>query len=153
MEGKAKDFLAEWALSFIKNKDAILKKIVSIEKGKDGFDFLVKYKDREQFVIVMPSLSELGAAIKKLDNNSHFTIIALNSKENFRLLIQNWKTLVGFKSLSVIFANPFSSLDKKWIIFPHTHDKICDESSLELGIKSMFDMVEEIDGKRLLEKL
>ncbi|HLG23554.1 MAG TPA: hypothetical protein VI564_01345 [Candidatus Nanoarchaeia archaeon] len=153
MESKVKDFLTEWALNFVKNKDAISKKIVSIEKNKNGFDLFVKHKDKEQFIIVMPSLASLDGAIKKLTNSSHFTIVALSSKENFKMLVQNWKTLVEFKFLNVMFANPFSNLDKKWIIFPHTHNKICDEHSLELGLKSMFEMVEQIDEEGVLKKL
>ena len=48
--------------------------------------------------------------------------------------------------------NPFSSTDKVWAISPYMHDKIGDKSSLELGLKTMSEMVAllglgELDNK------
>ena len=45
--------------------------------------------------------------------------------------------------LSVMFVNPESKIDKKWIIYPATHNSICDASSLKTGLESMFAMVDE----------
>lgn len=153
MESKASSFLAEWTINFIKNKDIISKKIENIENGRNGFDIHVKYRDREQYFVIAPSLSNIDSIIQKIDNHAHYTIVTLNSKENFDAMLKNWAKLVNFKFLSIIFANPFSELDKKWIIFPFTHHKVCDESSLENGLKSMFDMVEPIEEEQLLVKI
>ena len=146
-------YLVEWTVNFVKNKDVIAKKIDNIEKNKDGFDLYVKFKDKEQFFIVSPSLGNLDLIIQKINNNSHFCIVTLNSFENIEILIKGWKKLIDFKFLSIIFVNPFSQLDKKWTIYPHTHNKICDESSLKTGLKSMFEMVEPIEEPQLVAKI
>jgi|SRR3989344_4023970 len=149
----AHSFLVRWTLDFLKNKDILTKRIVSIENNKDGFDMYIKYKDRDQYVMVIPQLKDIGAMIGKISNDSYFTIVALNSSENFEVLLKSWKKFIDFKFLNIIFVNPFSGLDKKWIVFPYTHHRVGDESSLELGLKSMFDMVEPIEEEQLISKI
>jgi len=39
------------------------------------------------------------------------------------------------------------------VIFPYTHHRVCDESSLGLGLKSMFEMVEQINEEELKARL
>ena len=153
MENKVLPYMAEWTINFVKNKDVISRKIEKIETGKSGFDLYVKYRDKEQYFIIAPNAADIDSAVQKLNNNSHFTIVTLNSKDNFNLMIKNWNRLAEFKFLSLVFINPFSELDKKWIIYPHTHDKICDASSLKTGLKSMFDMVEPIEEEELISKI
>ncbi|MBI2660544.1 hypothetical protein HYX07_05260 [Candidatus Woesearchaeota archaeon] len=153
METKSVSFLSEWTVNFIKNKDIIAKKIESIENGKNGFDLYVKYRDREQYFIIAPIISNIDSIIQKIDNNAHYTIVMLNSRENFNAIVKDWHKLVSFKFLSIIFVNPFSELDKKWMVFPYTHHKVCDESSLEKGLRSMFEMVEPIEEGQLLVKI
>ena len=153
MDNKAHSFLVDWTVNFVKHKDMLAKKIENIEKNKDGFDLYIKYKDREQYFIIAAAIKEIDSIIQKISNDSHITIVTLNSKENFELLLKNWGKLVHFKFLSIIFVNPFSELDKKWMIFPHVHQKISDESSLETGLKSMFRMVEPIEEQQLVAKI
>ena len=152
MENKSYDFLLEWAISYVKNKDAISKKIESIDKEKDGFDLLIKYKDRAQYFVIMPVI-DINSIMQKLKNDAYVSIVTLNSKENFDAVLKSWSRLADFMLINIIFANPFSELDKKWIIFPHTHNKICDEDSLQAGLRSMFEMVEPIDEKQLIAKI
>ena len=153
MENKPRAFLLEWTISFIKNKDIVAKKIEKIENGKDGFDLYVKYKDREQYFIIVPNIADINSIVQRINNNSHFSIVTLNSKENFAIILKNWSKLIHFKFLNIIFINPFSELDKKWIIFPYTHHRISDESSLKNGLKAMFDMVEPIEEQQLAAKI
>ena len=153
MENKSHSFLVDWTINFIKNKDIISKKIEHIENGKGGFDVYVKYKDREQYFIIVPNIVDIDSIIQKINNDSYFSIVTLNSKENFDSILKNWNKLINFKFLNIIFANPFSEMDKKWIIFPYTHQRICDESSLKNGLKSMFDMVESIEEGQLIAKI
>ena len=153
MENKSYSFLVDRTINFIKNKDVVAKKIEKIENGKDGFELYVKYKDREQFFIIAPNVKNIDSLIQKMNNNSYFSIVTLNSKENFNIILKNWSKLISFKFLNIIFINPFSNADKKWIIFPHTHHKICDESSLETGLNSMFSMVEPIEEEQLTAKI
>ena len=153
MKDKSHSFLVDWTVNFIKNKDIISKKIEKIENGKDGFDLYVRYKDREQYFIIAANIADIDAIIQKLNSNSYFSIVTLNSKENFDIVIKNWNRLIGFKFLNIIFVNPFSGMDKKWIVFPHTHHKVCDESSLKNGLKSMFEAVEPIEEQQLVAKI
>lgn len=153
MENKSHSFLVEWTINFVKNKDIISKKIEKIENGKDGFDLYVKYKNREQYFIIAPNIADIDAIILRLNNNSYFSIVTLNSRENFNIILKNWHKLISFKFLNIIFANPFSETDKKWIVFPYTHQRICDENYLENGLKSMFEMVEPIEEEQLIAKL
>lgn len=153
MNEKIHSFLLDWTISFIKHKDALTKKIENIEKNKDGFDLYVKYRDREQYFLIAPDITDIESIIQRINNEKYFSIVALNSKSNFEIMLKNWNKLVHFKFLNIIFINPFSELDKKWIIFPHTHQKICDENSLETGLKSMFEMVEPIEEQQLLAKI
>lgn len=153
MEDKLHSFLVEWTVSFVRNKDMIARKIERIENGKDGFDLYIKYKDREQYFIVISKISDIDSILQKINNEHHFSIVTINSKENFEAVLKNWSRLISFKFLNIMFVNPFSELDKKWIVFPHTHHKICDESSLETGLKSMFSMVEPIEEQQLMAKL
>lgn len=153
MDDKSRFFLAEWTKAFIRNKDIISKKIENMENGRNGYDLFVKYKDRQQYFVISPNIADMDPIISRINNDSYYTIVTLNSMQNFHAMIKNWPKLVGFKFLSIIFVNPFSQLDKKWIIFPHTHHKICDEASLENGLKSMFEMVEPIEEGQLAAKI
>lgn len=153
MGDKLHSFLVEWLIHYIKNKDIVSKKIEQIENGKGGFDLYVKYKDREQYFIIASGINDIDAIAQKITDNFYFSIVTLNSKENFEILLNNWHKLVNFKFLNLIFVNPFSETDKKWIVFPYTHQKICDGYSLKNGLKSMFAMVEPIEEGQLIAKL
>lgn len=156
MEKGLHDFLVEWTVNFVRNKDVISKKIEKIEHEKNGFDLYVKYRDREQYFIISSNIDKIDSIIEKikdvaLSNIFYFFIVTLNSKHNLDALLKNWNKLSNFKMLSIIFLNPFSGLDKKWIISPHVHNKICDKNSLETGLRSIFDTVEQIEEEKLLQ--
>ena len=153
MENKSRSFLLDWTISFVKNKDIMSKKIEKIENEKDGFDLYVKYNDKEQYLIIVPVIKDIDSVMQRLGNNAYFSIVTLNSKENLGIILKSWNKLISFKFLSIIFVNPFSELDKKWIVFPYTHNKISDESSLESGLKSMFEMVEPIEEQQLAARI
>lgn len=152
-------FLVNWTINFIKNKDIFSKKVEKIEHRKDGFDLYVKYKDKEQYFIITAKIADIGHVLQKINSlchissSCHFSIVTLNSSENFEALLKNWSGLTAFKFLNIIFTNPFSATDKKWAVFPHTHSKICDEYSLENGLKAMFEGVEIIDEQQLAENI
>ena len=148
-------YLLDWAINFVKNRDILARQINEIEKNKDNIvDFSVKYKDgKEVFFIIKALIDDINKILEKIDKNSHFCIITLNNKANLGMVIDNWKKLLECIFLSIYFINPFSELDKKWVIYPYTHNKICDENSLELGLKSMFELVEQISEEQLKAKL
>ena len=143
-------FLAGWVIRFLENKDAIRKDIVKIERNCEGFDFCIQYKEKAKYFLVKPIIdSSIFENIKKEES---FGIIALNNARNIKFLANEWRRLAEYKFLNFYFISPFSNTEKAWIIYPYTHNMICDSSSLELGLKSMAEMVEpigieEIEGK------
>ena len=153
MDNKSFSFLLDWTINFVKYKDSISKKIKQIENGKDGFDLYVKYIDKENYFIIVPTIESIESLLNRLNNSFYFSIVTLNSNNNFKMLLDNWSKLINYKLLSIIFVNPFSELDKKWIIVPSVHDKICDESSIKCGLKSMFESTEAIDEEQLIKKI
>ncbi|MBS3102517.1 hypothetical protein J4458_03645 [Candidatus Woesearchaeota archaeon] len=151
---KVHSYLLDWTTNSVKNRDLLAKKITGIEKGKDGFDLVVRYNDgKEVFFIIKPLISDIDGLLEKIGKDAHFTIITLNNKSNLDALVKSWKKLMGYRLLGIHFINPFSKLDKKWVIFPYTHHRVCDESSLGLGLKSMFEMVEQINEEELKARL
>jgi len=98
----------------------------------------IGHKSGEKKVFVLDDLNDF----KDFDEKSRIMIYVYNKKENLAVLVEKWKEFVKCKLLGICFVNPESILERKWCIFPHTHDKICDENSLELGLKSMFETVE-----------
>ena len=62
-----------------------------------------------------------------------------------------WNKLILIRNLSLYFVNPFSKQEKRWVINPHLHHKISDAESLELGLNSLFIMVDPITEKEVEE--
>ena len=145
--------LAEWTLEFVKNKDITSRRIKAIEHNKNGFDMCVRYNDKEQCFAIAHSLENTRQVMQRIGHESCVAIVTLNSGKNLDFLFRNWNDFARFKFLSIIFVNPLSSLDKKWIIVPYLHDRICDKSSLELGLKSIAQAVEQIEEQELVARI
>jgi len=100
-EKEVVDVLKEWAVNYIKHRDMMLKTLIEI--NDKGNSLIVKFKDKEQLFILKPCLEE--SLIQNIDTKIT-SIITLNSKENFNFLIENWKKLVKFQTLTLFFINP-----------------------------------------------
>ena len=146
---KNHDILAEWAVNYIKNKDIIERKIENIEKNSEGYDIFVKRKDKEQYFIIMPFINDISEIMGKLSPDKSISLVVFNSHENFEMIVKNWGKFADLKNFNIYFVNPFSHLDKKWIVYPYTHARISDNSSLERGLRAMFEMVEPITEEQL----
>jgi len=138
-------FLIDWIVRFLENKDVIRKNISKIEKNEKGF--VVHYKNGVKNFVVEKNLNR--EILDKIKQSDTVKVITINNKENTKFIIDKWKELAKFSSLNIYLINPFSKADKVWIIHPYIHDKICDSNSLELGIKTMAEMVEAIDEQKL----
>jgi len=152
MESKAHSYLVDWTINYLKNKDLLVKKIELVEKNKDGFDVYIKFKDKEQFFIVKPIIESVDEALSKFDFENYFGLVVFNTAGNFDVLIKNWDKFAKFKHLCVYFVNPFSQLDRRWVIYPYTHNNICEKSALEKGLRSMFDMVEPLTEEQIKDR-
>lgn len=132
--------LKQWTVEFIKHKDLIQKSILDI---KENDVIHVKSKDKEQVYVVQSEVDCFQEVLDFAEKDMWVVMVCYNTKQNFDKLIKNWENLVKFRKLSVMFVNPESNKDKKWIIYPSTHNSICDASSLKTGLESMFAMVDE----------
>ena len=135
----ANSFLRDWAVRFLENKDSVRKEIIKIEKDAEDSDFVVNYKDKVNYFFIRLQID--SGIFAKIIADRNYGIFALNNMSNIRFVASEWKTLSDFKFLSIYFSNPFSSMDKVWTINPHIHNKICDLSSLELGLRAMAELV------------
>jgi len=134
--------LKEWIIHFLRHKDIINKNIVSIEENDSGFDLHIKRKTESQYVLIKDKLDNVDEIISMI-NDKNVMIIVSNNKINLDSLISNWAKLIKFSKLVIFFVNPNSSMDKKWSIYPYTHNMIIDRPALRKGLESLFEMVQE----------
>jgi hypothetical protein len=146
---KPTTYLAEWFVRYTKNRDLLFKKISDIKE--EGNKIIITQKDgtvTHYYVEPFPEDMEKLAAMPE----SQKGIVLYNSKDNFDRLIKSWKKLSETKGLTIYFVNPFSKLDKRWIINPYVHSQISDKQSLETGLSSMYILVDPIT-KQEVEQL
>jgi len=141
---EAKEVLTSWIIEYVKSKDLMIKQITAIKPDTPEADVVVEGALKNQFILVQPSLGDLG----RLDSlkDKHAIIVTTNTKENMEFVISHWAELVKYPHLAVYFVNPNSSLDTRWVIFPATHDKITERKTLRKGIESLFATVEPWKG-------
>lgn len=142
-----------WAINYEQNRDIILKKIKNIEKNADGYNLKISYNEKEKFILVMPSLVNAEEIRFRLKEGRIVTIITINSEQNLDFIADNWKWLIDSPQLTIMFINPFSLIDDKWIIRPYIHNKISENGALEKGLKTMFETVAPITEKEFLAKI
>jgi len=128
------DKLKEWAINYVKNRDLLDKKIVSINDEESGF--LVEYKDKTHRYIVEPELNDLS----KL-SDEHQTYVIVSGMKNIDFVVKHWKELIKYEKLSIIFVD--LGLNKRWILNPYTHNKVCDDKSLKNGLVSLYNSLRE----------
>ena len=136
-----KQVLVSWIVEYVKSKDLLTKQITAIKTDAPDADVLVEGTLKSQFIIVQPSLGDLARLGTLKDK--HIVLVTANTKENFEFLIAHWTEFVQYPHLSVYFVNPNSTMDKRWVIFPATHDQITERKALRKGLESLFLTVEE----------
>lgn len=140
MDKKIINFLKDWMVRYLKNKDIITKKIVGIEEFDDSFK--IARSDREITFFIEPFLNDLNV-LEKLNKIEHRALVCFHTKQNFGVFLEKWKEFVAVgRNFTIYFVNPFSKLERVLILNPHTHDLISDEESLEQGLKTMAETVE-----------
>lgn len=140
---KKVESLKDWYIVYIKHKDIFDKRIRDIEDNSDTV--YVKYKDSSLTAIIRPEMQDVHSVVKNIKEcESPVHLVMYNKKNNLDAVLEAWSELAECKNLKVIFANPEASGDHKWIIVPHTHDKITPPSSLKSGLESLFQTVEEV---------
>lgn len=133
--------LKEWAVNYIKNKDILTKFIEEIDESPKEWDIAVKTKTGEKYYLVVPDIGDFNEIAKRIEGKS-VVVVALNTKKNLDVLIKNWENAAKHPGLCFIFVNPDSEIEKKWIVFPYTHEKVTEKKSLERGLKALFQTVD-----------
>lgn len=145
MKKKAK-ILKEWLVNYIKNRDILLKQIASIDEKNKEWDLVVKTKAGvERYYIIMPEIGNFGEIEKRLCDEA-ITLVVFNTRKNLDAVIENWKKIVSLPNFSILFVNPESELEKKWLVFPHTHEKVTEKESFVRGLKALYQTVEPWKG-------
>jgi 2-hydroxy-3-keto-5-methylthiopentenyl-1-phosphate phosphatase len=137
--------LKEWTVNYIKNRDILLKQIESINEKSKEWDVVVKTKTGEKYYLIRPYMEDFNKILQLLDGNA-VTVVVLNTKDNLNILIENWDKLVDYPKFCILFANPYSELEKKWVIYPKTHQFVTEKSSFGRGLKALFQTVEPWKG-------
>ena len=133
--------LKEWAINYARHRHIV--------KGYE------KSEDTEKGIIIHSNGKKeeyTAEPVLRVPENTggEIFIVTLNTKQNLDFLIKSWKSFSSNEKLTLIFANPSSELETKWIVKPYIHNRICDEGSLASGLKSMFDNVGPVNEKELL---
>lgn len=138
----ARDYLAEWITRFVRNKDLIVRKIEEISKKEELI--IAKLKEgKEHAYLVEPFLDNIDSALGKLKKYEHSSLIVYNTNGNFEIVLKNWEKLAKFsRHFSIHFVNPFSKTEKRWAIYPMTHDLVTEKAGLKQGLTALFMTVE-----------
>ena len=68
-------------------------------------------------------------------------------------MVIKWALLIKYQLLNIFFVNPFSNLDKRWIIYPYTHARIAEPEALETGLASIAENVEMISREEFEKRI
>lgn len=129
--------ILEWAVAFIKYKDAVRKQNESMDVDESKKTITVKKKT---------GLVEVHLCVDDLDSLdiaslSDQKVACLNKKKNLDWLIKNWDSVIKTKII-VTFVNP--SLSESWAVHPQLHHHITDKVALKPGLNSLFDSIGEV---------
>jgi len=142
-------YLADWFSRYTKNRDLLFRKISNITEEDNKV--IVEQKDGKKTYYYIEPFPEDLAGLASSIKEEHKGIVLYNSKDNFDSLLKSWNKLITVKNLSIYFVNPFSKQEKRWVISPAVHHMISDAESLELGLNSMYILVDPITKKEVEE--
>ncbi len=134
--------LKEWALMYFKNRDIMLQKIDKIDE-KDESIIISNNDGSMNHVEVKEFVDDLEIVVNTFKDKSG-TLVMFNNKDNLDFVIDNWQKLIELKELTLIFVNPESLQEKKWIINPYVHDKVTEPKSLRAGLIALFTTVDPV---------
>lgn len=156
---KSDNYMFDWTFHFIKNKDVVARKIVNIEEYINQKYIFVEYKDKRMVYYVVPAVEDFDKTWSELQefksktNSTDSCIVCLNNRENLDKFIEKWNIVNKDPKFQIVFSNPFSTTDKRWIVIPYTHSMISEPSALKQGLKALFETVDPISEKTLLRMI
>lgn len=144
---KEVQYLSDWFVRFLKNRDLYFKKIKNIEQREDLV--IVEEKTKTVEYKLVPFTEDLKKLVGELNSDEHNGIVMYNNEGNFKAFMATWPQLVKVKNLIVYFINPFSKTEKKWMVYPMTHHRISEKESLKTGLRTMFETVETVSEEEV----
>lgn len=125
------DRLRSWTKHHLNHRNIFLKNLKNIEDSAKGFNAELTNKSEEYIIID-------NLEFENLDKEKNTSIVCMNTNKNFQKLLSEWKIIVAYENLRIIFIEKINS-NKYWQIKPFHHDKIADKKTFKAGLKSLFD--------------
>jgi len=142
---KTISYLKEWIHRYLVNKDLIQRKIETMDDSEEDTIIVHLHEGKKHPHLIVPFMVDIDAALARLKDHELCSLVVYNSRQNLDAVIKSWDKLIKFKRhFSIYFVNPFSKLDKRWVIFPYTHNLITDRAGLKPGLETLFAAVEPI---------
>jgi hypothetical protein len=146
---KPAKYLLEWFVRYTKNRDLVFRKIKDIKEQDNKA--IVEQKDGRKityYIEPFPAdIEKLAAGMKEKETG----IVMYNTPGNFDKAYKAWKKLAAVQGLTLYFVNPFSKIEKRWIVNPYIHGKISEAEALKEGLHSMYVLVEPISEAEIAE--
>lgn len=137
---KQEEVLHEWLKEYIKHRNLMKQDILKLDDKPTIFS--VEYKSKKHKYLIITDPHKLTDDLDLMKDNTHLSLIVPNQKEFVEAMIKSWDKLIVSPMLSIFFVNPHAQGEKKWIIYPCTHNSISDKASLKTGLMSLFEGVE-----------
>lgn len=140
-------------IRFIKNKDLILKRIIDVNRKKEEDIIIADLVDgRKHAYIVEPFLEnkDIKSLTEKLKPYEICSLVVYNTKANLDIVTKSWDHLAKFKkNFSINFINPFSKSEKRWAVYPSTHDFVTERSKVSQSLKILFSNVDSASKEEI----
>lgn len=152
---KVQEYLKEWAVQYIKNKDIIRKNILNLKENISNIDIFIEFKEKKQVIIVKPIITDIKTLLLRLNkaktslDAKQAVLVVLNNKKNLKSIKDDWDNLIKDPGLSIYFVNPLSMIQRIWIVYPYTHAKISTKNTLN----TLFEAVQEIGFEEIEKRL
>ncbi|MCB9358654.1 hypothetical protein H6503_01860 [Candidatus Woesearchaeota archaeon] len=133
--------LKQWYMFYRKNRDLMLKKIDKLEE-KDGIITITNKDGTREICIIEENPLSYEEIIRPYKKDERLYLVSLNKKANIDLMVKEWDSIVDYSFLTMMFVNPQSSQENKWILKPAVHHKITEKAVLKTGLYSLAEAVE-----------
>ncbi len=144
------EYLLAWLEEFLKNRDLVHKRIARMERS--GKELHVERKDGTCIVYIPAPVLDVRD-LAKAARHHPVGIVTFNTSANVAFLKRRWEAVVDLgRHTQVIFINPVSAQETRWIIFPATQAMLTKGKTLLAGIDAIRATVDEIAEKDI-EKL
>ncbi len=136
-----KSELREWTVIFLRTRDILPKKIEKITEDDDRVTVLYKDGRKEVYLIKGLELSTKDIAVDSADS---IVLVCYNTVSNLDFVVREWNILVEMQKLRIVFVNPSSRHQRRWMLTPYIHNKIADTANLKNGLMAIFETVEPV---------